>query len=97
MADTHGHDSHDHSANEEDVVRTPMWLPFVGIGLLLLGAMGTYLWIYPGTMNPPSTENAEAGAGDASAEAGSPAVAAPAPQGQPVRVLRPGLPVPPPH
>jgi hypothetical protein len=75
MADTHGHDpkgqhdphAHDHAV-EEDVVRTPMWLPALGIGLLMAGALATYLWVYPGTMSASSTVG-DAGAGEAAVEA----------------------------
>lgn len=48
MADTHGHEVSQHSvqdghAVEEEVVRTPWWLPVVGVGLLVLGALVMYL------------------------------------------------------
>jgi hypothetical protein len=68
--DAHGSSGHHDDAVEQDAVRTPAWLPFVGLGLLLMGALGTYLWVYPGTMSPSTTTEAAdggAGAGDAAA------------------------------
>jgi hypothetical protein len=84
MADQHGHDSDDPHANhddapEQDAVRTPAWLTFVGLGLLVFGALGSYLWIYPGTMNPHVETAGDAATGDASAEGGA---AQPTPAGQ---------------
>lgn len=78
MADTHGHDDgkdpHDsHEPPEEDVVRTPLWLPFVGIGLLLVGALASYLWVYPGRLNV-ATETADGGAEASSADGSAPAI-----------------------
>jgi hypothetical protein len=60
----------DHHADEEDVVKTPMWLPFVGLGLLVFGALASYLWIYPGTMVVSHNDGGDGG--DASAEAAAP-------------------------
>ncbi len=73
----HGHDSHDSHADEEEVVRTPLWLPFVGLGLLMAGALASYLWVYPGTMSASTSDGGDGG--DASAEASAPAAANPAP------------------
>jgi hypothetical protein len=67
-AAAHGNDHH---AEEEDVVRTPMWLPFLGLALLVFGALASYLWVYPGTMNVSHTDGGDGG--DASAEAAAPA------------------------
>lgn len=71
----HDHDDHGHDeAVEEDSVRTPMWLPFVGIALLLFGAVYTYSVMH----EPPAAAAASAEA-SASAGEGSAAPAAPAP------------------
>jgi hypothetical protein len=73
MADTHGqppkgsHDAHaSHAADEEDLVKTPAWLPFLGIGLLAVGALATYLWILPGGASAQSL--GDGAAGDAASE-----------------------------
>ncbi len=73
--------AHDHPKDEEDLVRTPLWLPFLGLGLLMAGALASYLWVYPGTMNTPVASDGGDG-GDASAEAATP-TAAPAPRPAP--------------
>ena len=82
-SDSHGKpsakDSHDHHGDEEDVVRTPLWLPFVGLGLLMAGALASYLWVYPGTMNVTVSDGGEGGDASAEASAPTPAVAAPTP------------------
>lgn len=80
MADPHGHGPSSHHAVEEDVLRTPGWLPLLGLGLLMAGALAVYLWISPGVMNPP-TDGGDAGAAPAANPA--PANPAPAPSGGP--------------
>ncbi len=74
MADSHGsHDSHDTSGHHahpepaEDSIRTPGWVPLVGLALLLLGTLWTYLYISPGVWSPAAD-----GGADASAEAAAP-------------------------
>ena len=57
-----------------------MWLPFVGLGLLLLGVIGTYMYIYPGTAVSHAVV-ADGGADAGAAEASAPGAA---PQGMPV-------------
>lgn len=105
MADTPGHGSaaphddhddhdaaHHDEAPEEDAVRTPLWLTLVGLALLLLGALGSYLFVYPGRMSASSSAD-DAGAGDASqaADAAAP-TAVPTGGGgaQPAPGARPG-------
>jgi hypothetical protein len=92
MADTHGHapkaphasHPHPHDAPEEDAVRTPLWLTFVGLGLLLLGSLSTYLFVYPGTMRTPQASDDGGGSADASgAEASAPTGARAGEPGQP--------------
>ncbi|MEI8255682.1 MAG: hypothetical protein WCJ30_08425 [Deltaproteobacteria bacterium] len=79
QGDKGAHAAHDHPKDEEDLVRTPLWLPFLGLGLLMAGALASYLWVYPGTMNAPTVSDGGDG-GDASAEAPAPnAAPAPAP------------------
>jgi hypothetical protein len=34
------HDTHDKT--EEEIIKTPIWMPFVGIGLLLFGSIFAY-------------------------------------------------------
>jgi hypothetical protein len=69
MADAHGsHDPKSHQAHaepEEDPLRTPGWMPLLGLGLLLAGALWMYLFVSPGVMSPPA-------AVDGGAEAGAP-------------------------
>lgn len=72
-SEAHGATNND----EEDLVRTPVWLPFLGLGLLMAGALASYLWVYPGTLNTPTVSDGGDG-GDASSEAAVP-TAAPAP------------------
>jgi hypothetical protein len=80
MADPHGQSSatsHDAHAPEEDVVRTPLWLPFIGIALLLLGSVFAFRLVHSGTSSGSTTS-------DAGVEAGAPSpapAAAPAPGG----------------
>jgi len=76
MADSHGsHGSHGaqgaphhHSLEEpaEDALRTPGWLPLLGFGLLMAGALGIYLFISPGVMNATPATDGDAAVGDAS-------------------------------
>lgn len=78
MAETHGsHDAHGahgathaHALEEpaEDALRTPSWLPLLGFGLLVAGALGVYLFISPGVMSStPATDGGADAAADASA------------------------------
>ncbi len=69
-AASHGtHHGHEHHAPEEDPLRTPGWLPLVGIALLLFGAMGVYLFISPGVLD---ASNTAADGGAPSADAATP-------------------------
>jgi hypothetical protein len=71
-ADTsHGHD-------DEELVRTPAWLPFLGIGLLAVGALASYLWILPGSASTQAVTDGEAG--DAASESSILPPTPPAPQ-----------------
>ena len=72
MAAPHGTTSPP-TAPEEDPLRSPGWLPWVGLALLLLGALWVYLWITPGMLNPPA-DGGDAALDAASAEAGAPQV-----------------------
>jgi hypothetical protein len=73
MADSHA--SHDepkgqhahHEPPAEDPLRTPGWMPLLGMSLLLAGALWMYLYISPGVWAPPE---ADGGAAD-----GAPAAA----------------------
>lgn len=77
MAESHGshgsHGSHAASAHHalevppEDPLRTPTWLPFLGFGLIMAGALGVYLFISPGVMSStPAADGDAAVAADAS-------------------------------
>ncbi len=76
MADTHGahdahgpskgHDAHAHHAPEEDPLRTPGWMPLLGLGLLMAGALWMYLYVSPGVW---STSTGDAGADESAVEA----------------------------
>jgi hypothetical protein len=70
-----GAGAHAHGPADEDNVRTPLWLPFVGMGLLAAGAVASYLWIYPGVRASTSSDG---GTGDAAAETAAAPEAAPA-------------------
>lgn len=79
MADPHGshgsHGSHGASSHHaleeppEDALRTPSWLPLLGFGLLMAGALGIYLFLSPGVLSTPagSADAAVDAAADASA------------------------------
>lgn len=83
MADTHGaHDPHAHASKahegkgphahpepEEDPLRTPGWMPLVGLGLLMVGALWMYLYVSPGVW---SASTAAIGDGGAAADAAAP-------------------------
>ncbi len=75
-----------------------MWLPLLGIALLLAGALSSYLWVYPGTLNPTVATD-DGGTGDAAATGdaapGAAPAAAPAPGGQLPRPAGGGVPQPP--
>jgi hypothetical protein len=61
------HDSHAHDHPlEEEVLRTPTWMPILGFALLLLGALSTYLWIHPGRLNTSSESGGETPAAEPS-------------------------------
>jgi hypothetical protein len=72
MADSHAsHASHDdskghhapHAPPEEDPLRTPGWMPLLGMGLLLAGALWMYLYVSPGVWSPADADGgADAGA-----------------------------------
>jgi hypothetical protein len=61
MADSHA--SHDapqghhaqHAPPEEDPLRTPGWMPLLGLGLLLVGALWMYLYVSPGVWATAAT------------------------------------------
>ena len=63
--DSKGHHAH-HAPPEEDPLRTPGWMPLLGMGLLLVGALWMYLYVSPGVWAPP--EAADGGADGAAAE-----------------------------
>lgn len=77
MADPHGahdrnapkgHDAHAHHEPEEDPLRTPGWMPLLGLGVLMAGALWMYLYVSPGVWSPAT---GDAGA-DAAADAAQP-------------------------
>lgn len=83
MADAHdthgtqgseGSPMHSHHEPEEDPLRTPGWMPLLGIALLLVGALSIYLFVSPGVLSPPSATGD--GGADTTADA---AVVAPNP------------------
>jgi hypothetical protein len=39
---------------------TPGWLPLAGVGLLIAGALGVYLFLSPGVLATPSTTAGDA-------------------------------------
>lgn len=67
---SHGASSHGHAEPAEDPLRTPGWLPLLGLGLLVAGALGVYLFLSPGVMS--ASYGADAGA-DAEAADAAPA------------------------
>ena len=54
--------------DDEDLVRTPMWLPLLGLALLVLGVMFSYLWIYPGKLSSVAGDGGTDGGTEASAQ-----------------------------
>jgi hypothetical protein len=66
----HGHDDHEHSDHshddhdipdpDESTIRTPMWLPFVGLGFLATLAIALFLVISP-THGSRASADADAG------------------------------------
>jgi len=69
MADSHA--SHDepkgphahHEPPAEDPLRTPGWMPLLGMSLLLAGALWMYLYVSPGVWSPADADGgADAGA-----------------------------------
>jgi len=69
MADSHA--SHDdskghhapHAPPDEDPLRTPGWMPFLGLSLLLAGALWMYLYVSPGVWSPADADGgSDAGA-----------------------------------
>jgi hypothetical protein len=84
MADAHGHgpshDDHGHAKGHgshahvhpepaEDALVTPGWMPLAGLGLLLAGALGVYLFLSPGVLATPT---ATAGDAEVAADAATP-------------------------
>ncbi len=53
------HDDHDEHADppdpDESTIQSPWWLPLVGLSLLVAVAMGVYLFVTPGVLNPSTT------------------------------------------
>lgn len=84
MADSHGahdshgsskgHDAHAHHEPEEDPIRTPGYVPLLGLGVFLVGALWMYLYVSPGVWAPPAP-NAD-GDGGAPTEQAAPAAPA---------------------
>lgn len=66
----HGHTAHAHAEPPEDAVLTPAWMPLLGLGLLLAGALGVYLFLSPGVLATPTHTNA--GDADVAADAAAP-------------------------
>lgn len=56
----HGHSAHAHPEPAEDAMITPGWLPLAGVGLLIAGALGVYLFLSPGVLATPSTNAGDA-------------------------------------
>lgn len=74
MADAHGSHGpagahHGHEEPQEDPLRTPGWLPLLGLGLLVAGALGVYLFLSPGVMSASHNADADGGADGGAAEA----------------------------
>ena len=63
----HGHTTHAHPEPPEDGIVTPGWIPLAGVGLLLAGALGVYLFLSPGVLATPAAT--DGGAGDAAVAA----------------------------
>ncbi|MDP3276669.1 MAG: hypothetical protein Q8Q09_15835 [Deltaproteobacteria bacterium] len=64
----HGHeDPHEAPDADEATIRTPLWLPFVGLSLLLVIAMGTFMFISPGNWARGAATAGDGGGDDASA------------------------------
>jgi hypothetical protein len=77
--DSHGApSSHEHQDPPEDPLRSPDWLPLLGLGLALAGALAVYLFVAPGVLRPSNTDPESATDGGAAAqEPAAPADAAP--------------------
>ncbi len=85
MADSHGahdshahgtpkgHDAHAHHEPEEDPIRTPGWMPWLGLGLFIAGALWMYLYVSPGVWSPSTA--GDAGADESAAESAAPSPA----------------------
>jgi hypothetical protein len=85
MADSHGahdphahgpskgHDAHAHHAPEEDPLRTPGWMPVLGLGLFIAGAIWMYLYVSPGVWSASTA--GDAGADESAIEQAPPAPA----------------------
>lgn len=71
--DTHGpskgHDAHAHHEPEEDPLRTPGYMPWLGLGLLFAGALWMYLYVSPGVWSTPAQTAGEEGGTAAAAPA----------------------------
>jgi hypothetical protein len=48
--------SHEHPEPPEDPIQSPPWLPLLGLGLALAGALAVYLFVAPGVLRPASAE-----------------------------------------
>ena len=63
------HDEHDAPDPDESTIKTPMWLPFVGLGLLTLFAVSVFLVLSPNGPTGAAGADADAGAAAPSAAA----------------------------
>lgn len=60
--DAHGHDDHSHDVPDPDesTIRTPIWLPFLGLGFLASLAVAVFLMMSPS--GPRVATDGDAGA-----------------------------------
>lgn len=65
------HDDHDHDAPDPDesTIRTPLWLPFLGLGFIATLAVVVFLMISPSTPRAATDGDAGTPANAAAAEA----------------------------
>ena len=66
----HGHTAHAHPEPAEDALITPGWMPLVGLGLLVAGALGVYQFLSPGVLATSSHTNT--GDAEVAADAAAP-------------------------